>query len=247
MSKRDGDTSVKDFIDSGYLRDALINFIALLGWNSGSEQEIYTLDELIKQFTLDNVHKAGAVFDVDKFDWINGIYIRQLSADAFLAACLPYLTAANLITEVKTAYVVNETGEKLKEKDLKKILAIEQQRIKKLSEIPAAVDYLMKDNLNIDAKALVWKKSTAELTISNLKQIESVLKDIDDDNFGEKEIEKQVRAFLDTNNIETGDLLWPMRYALSGKEKSPGPFELASTLGKEKTLKRINSAITTLL
>lgn len=246
LSKRDGDTSVKDFIASGYLKEALINFIALLGWNSGTEQEIYTLDELVKQFTLDNVHKAGAVFDLDKFDWINGIYLRNQSLDIFYDLCLPFLEKANLITPEKNQLLVNETGERLKPKQFKEILALEQSRAKKISEIPAALDYFFKNELTYAPKSLIWKKSNQKETAERLTRLAELLKSVKEESFNTKTLEKIIREFIDKNSFDTGSILWPMRFCLSGKEKSPGPFELAAALGKEKTLARINSAISKL-
>lgn len=243
LSKRDGDVNVQDFIDKGYLRDAIINFIALLGWNSGTEQEIYSLEELIKQFTLDNVHKAGAVFDLDKLDWINGIYIRKLSADEFYNQCMPYLIKDNLLTPDKGRVVINSTGERVKPSYVKKILAMEQSRIKKLSDISAAVDYCFITELNYDAKSLIWKKSDKEKTLANLQLLEKILKKQKALDFTAPLLEKVIMELMEQSSINTGDMLWPMRYALSGRDKSPGPFELAGALGKAKTLERIVSAI----
>jgi glutamyl-tRNA synthetase len=243
MSKRDGDTSVQDFIDKGYLRDAILNFIALLGWNSGTEQEIYTLPELINQFTLDNVHKAGAVFDVDKLDWINGVYIRKLSTEDFYNQCEPFLIKADLISKDKTKIIITATGETVKPNYLKNILALEQTRIKKLSDIPEAVSYFFIDKPEYDAKQLIWRKSDDTQTSANLKNLEKILKKIKIEDFTKTILEKTIFEFINSNNLDTGSVLWPMRFALSGREKSPGPFEIAEALGKKKTLERINIAI----
>jgi nondiscriminating glutamyl-tRNA synthetase len=247
LSKRDGDSTVSDFIDSGYLKDALLNFIALLGWNAGTEQEIYTLDELEKQFSLDGVHKAGAIFDLDKLDWINGQYIRELSDDEFFKICLPYLEKSDLVTFKSKDILVKQTGETIKETELKKLLNLEKSRVKKLKDVPdAIIPYLLND-IEYEPKDLIWKKSDQSATVENLKTLENELKSIKPENFIEMEIEKHVLAYIESNNLDTGSMLWPMRFALSGRSKSPGPFELASALGKEKTLARLNSAIARLL
>lgn len=247
LSKRDGDTTVSDFIDSGYLKDALINFIALLGWNAGTEQEIYTLNELVKQFSLDNVHKAGAVFDLDKFDWINGVYIRELSEDKFYEACMPYLEKSGLLTFSDSQVIVNETGEKYKPAQIKKIIGLEQPRIKKLSEITEAINFFFIENLEYNADLLIWKKSDKETTVKNLGLLEETLNPLDEENFTKEKLEKILLDIIDKKSLDTGSILWPMRFALSGREKSPGPFDLAGALGKEKTLQRINHAISKLL
>lgn len=243
MSKRDGDTSVKDFIDKGYLKDALLNFIALLGWNSGTEQEIYTLPELVNQFTLDNVHKAGAVFDIDKLDWINGVYIRKMSIDDFYAQCLPYLVKDGLISVVNDKITVTATEEKVKPVFIKDILTLEQTRVKRLGEVPEALACFLTDKLEYEAKQLIWRKANADQTMENLKKLEKILKKIKAEDFAKTNLEKIITEFIGNNNLDTGSVLWPMRFALSGREKSPGPFDLAATLGKKKALERIIEAI----
>jgi len=243
MSKRDGDSSVQDFINRGYLKDALINFIALLGWNAGTEQEVYSLPELIKQFTLDNVHKAGAIFDTEKLDWINGMYLRQISIDDFYAACLSFLTKQNLLTEADGKIVVTETGEKLKPAQVKSILALEQSRAKRLEEIPDAVKFFFVKELEYDTASLIWKKADKEKTLAYMQALEKLLKKIKIEDFNAKNLEKLIFEHIQANGIDTGSMLWPMRFSLSGREKSPGPFDLAAVLGKKKTLERIASAL----
>ncbi|NQT49339.1 glutamate--tRNA ligase [Candidatus Kuenenbacteria bacterium] len=247
LSKRDGDVSVQDFIDKGYLKEAIINFIALLGWNAGTEQEIYTLNELTKQFSLDNVHKSGAVFDVDKLDWINGMYIRKLSLDDFYEQCLPYLIEAKLIIEKNKKLVIKDTGEEIKSSYLKNILALEQTRIKKFTEVGEVLEFFFKKELDYDPKKLVWKKSNKTDSLKNLKLLEKLLNEINESDFSSENLKKLITALLQENNIDTGSMLWPMRYALSGRDNSPDPFEIAQALGKEKTVERINLAITKLM
>lgn len=243
LSKRDGDTSVQDFIDQGYLKDAFINFIALLGWNAGTEQEVYTLSELTKQFTLDNVHKAGAVFDLDKLDWINGIYLRKLSADEFYEKCLPYLLKAGIVTVKKESLEINSTGEKVKPSYVKDILSLEQSRIKKLDEIAEAVKFFFDQELTYEAKDLIWKKSDKKTTLTSLKSLVTLLQQTDESSFDAEKLKALISDFMGKNSIDTGSLLWPMRFGLSGRAKSPDPFELAGAMGKEKTLKRLDAAI----
>jgi nondiscriminating glutamyl-tRNA synthetase len=245
MSKREGDVSVKDFIAKGYLKDALLNFISLLGWNSGTDQEIYTLDELIKQFTLEKVHKAGAVFDVDKLDWINGVYIRKMSIDTFVEQSLPYLESAGLITRDDTT-IYTTVGRKktvVALHWLKKVCALEQQRIKRLGELPEALDYFFTANVKITKKLLVWKKSTPAKTKEILENLLEAIKQMPDSDLSIEGIDKYIRAFITANSYENGDVLWPLRYSLSGREKSPSPFELVATMGKDMTVKRLQYAL----
>jgi nondiscriminating glutamyl-tRNA synthetase len=247
LSKRDGDTAVSDYIKKGYLKDALLNFIALLGWNAGTDQEIYTLRELEKQFTLDNIHKAGAIFDVEKLDWINGQYIRKLSIDEFYDKTIEYLEADGLVKVSDEHVIIVDTGEKVKPAQIKKILGLEQSRIKRLTEISDATEFFFKKEIEYDEKSLIWKKSDAKETIENLKKAEELFTGIKEEQFTKENIEKELIEFMEKNSIGTGNMLWPIRVALSGRDRSPGPFELAGTLGKEKTIERIGKAVSKLL
>ncbi|MFA6537365.1 MAG: glutamate--tRNA ligase [Patescibacteria group bacterium] len=244
LSKRDGDTSVKDFIAKGYLKDAFLNFISLLGWNSGSEQEVYSINELIQQFDLAKVHKSGAVFDLEKLDWLNGVYIRQLSPDEFYDLALPYLQSADLLEQKNDQLIIHATGEKIKSTDLKGILTLEQIRIKNLSELAEALRFffIKETDLNYEAKELVWKKSDSQKTKVDLQELSKILKKIKTEDWQLENIKKEINEFLLKNNLDTGSVLWPMRYALSGRAKSPDPFEIAYCLGKKQTLARLEIA-----
>ncbi|OGF30468.1 glutamate--tRNA ligase [Candidatus Falkowbacteria bacterium RIFOXYB2_FULL_35_7] len=243
MSKRDGDVSVKDFISQGYLKDALLNFITLLGWNAGTDQEIYTRDEMIKQFSLDNVHKAGAVFDLDKLDWINGVYIRQLDDEKFADLCIPYLCKAKLITQDNDKYVKSETGENIDISFIRRALALEQARIKNINEIADTVKFFFSDKFKYSKDLLVWKKSTKEATKKALALVMDELNKIDENQFKSETIEEKLKMLAQNNNLGNGDVFWPLRVALSGREKSPGPHEMAEVFGKDKTLIRLKDAI----
>ncbi len=244
LSKRDGDTSVKDFITKGYLKDAFLNFIALLGWNSGTEQEIYSRNELIQQFDLNKVHKSGAVFDLEKLDWLNGMYIRDLSDDEFFKNALPFLLEEKIIEQKnETTFLVKKTGESLRTTELKDIVLLEKTRVKKLNEITEALNYFFVNDLEYNPLELIWKKADKETTIDNLKNLTKILKKIKTENWNKSFIQKEINDFLLKNNLDTGSVLWPMRFSLSGRAKSPDPFEIAECLGKKNSLYRLESAI----
>lgn len=247
LSKRDGAASVKDFINQGYLKDALLNFIALLGWNSGTEQEIYSMSEMIKQFNIENVHKSGAIFDINKLDWINGLYIRKLKPEEFAKECLPFLIRAGLIIENKNKnknkLIVAATKKEIYFSDLSRICALEQTRIKKLSEVGESLKNFFVKKLEYDPKILIWKNSTVKKTVEILKDLVKELLSLDETNFNVENISKKIMSYIENNSLGNGDVLWPLRVALSGSEKSPGPFEIAAALGKTETIKRIKQAI----
>lgn len=235
MSKREGDVAVKDFLAKGYLKEALINFVAFLGWNPKTEQEIFSLDELIKEFAVEKINKSGAVFDLDKLDWINGLYIRKLSLSDLQEKCEPFLQQANLPYENFPKEFIQE------------VLRLEQERLKKLSEVGERVRYFFVDP-EYDGGILVWKKSTKEETQKNLQAMYSFLHEIPADKFTQEFLETEIKKFIADNKLTTGEVLWPLRAALSGLAASPGPFEIMGAFGllpngKDIILKRINTAI----
>lgn len=238
LSKREGDVAVKDFLSQGYLPEALLNFIAFLGWNPKTEQEIFSLEELIQQFDLNNVNKAGAIFDLDKLDWINGAYIRKLTAEDLYEKLVPYLKEAGI-------ELVNYPKE-----FLLKVIKLEQERLKKLSEIGERMQYFFKEP-EYDSALLVWKKGTVEGTKLALEKIKVYLSQLDPDELAKENLEPLMKDFIAQNNLTNGEVLWPLRVALSGLSASPGPFEIIdafSTLpdGDEIILRRIEAAISKL-
>jgi len=232
LSKRHGDVSVRDFIDKGYLSQALVNFIAFLGWNPGDEREIFSLDELKKEFTFDKVSKASAVFNLEKLDWYNQQYIREMDIKELTEKCIPYLINEGLITKED----VNEKGEWLNQ-----VVALEQQRMAKLSDLPTSVGFIFADSLEYDAELLIWKKSTKEETKKNLELLQEFLNNFND--WKLDVLDSKIGEWIKENDLTNGEVLWPMRVALSGQKNSPSPYEIASVLGKEKSLKRMNHAI----
>ncbi len=232
LSKRQGDVSVEDFKNKGYLPEALINFLALLGWNpgKGETQEIFSLEELIERFDENNIHRAGAVFDYKKLDWINAHYIKQKSDEELLKLCLPYFEK------------YFEGKESLKDADknkelLLKIVSIEKQRIKILSEVVENVDFYFQDP-EVDLELIRWKDMGNE----DLKEILLVLKNglekIDFSN-----AEKIKEELMKIAGDDRGKFLHPLRTLLSGQKNSPAPWEIAWIIGKEKTVVRIDKVL----
>lgn len=234
LSKRDGDVAVKDFLEAGYLPDALLNFVALLGWNPKTEQEKFTLLELIEQFSLEKVNKSGAVFDLDKLDWLNGVYIRSMKIEELFALCVPYLIQEAI------------PYEKYPKDFLYKVLLLEQSRLKKLSEIGERIKYFFSDPV-YEPNLLVWKKSDKETILKNLNALRGFIETIPKEQFAKESIESTIKKFIEISSLKTGEVLWPLRVALSGLDASPGPFEIMDAFsalpdGKEIILKRISQA-----
>jgi len=222
LSKRHGAVAIADYRKDGYLPETLVNFMAFLGWNPDTEREIFALPSLVKEFSLDKVQKSGAVFNIKRLDYLNGFYIRNKSLKRLTELCQPYLPEAD-------------------KEELKKIVAIYQERLKKLSEIRELTDFFFKDKLQYDKKLLRWKEMKDEEVSQFLDKLENILYKIDSRDFNKENLEKVLMPEAEKIG-DRGKLLWPLRVALSGKEASAPPFEIAEILGKEKTLDRIKQA-----
>jgi nondiscriminating glutamyl-tRNA synthetase len=252
LSKRHGAVAISDYRRQGYLPEALINFMALLGWNPGTERELYSMASLIKEFSLEKVQKGSAIFNIKRLDFLNGFYIRQKSVDKLTQLCLPYLIENKMIQPIDQdffqKYKIFETGEEIDLNSLQKIVSIYQKRLKKLSEITQLVDYFFKEKIEVNKELLRWKKMTDKELKKSLDRSEKILSKIKNEDWTKENLEKilikEAEKFaIDLNKGgDRGYLLWPLRVALSGKEASASPFEIADILGKEKVLKRIKEA-----
>lgn len=231
LSKRQGDVAAMDFLKKGYLPDALVNFIALLGWNPSGEQEIYSLDELIEKFDITKVNTSGAVFNYEKLDWLNHHYIKQLSDEAFVDHAIPFLEAKGLDTRDRAF--------------LLRIARLEKERVTILSEAGEETGFLFAP-IVYDPGLLVWKQSTKEQTKEMLGLLQSFLETISDTQWNHVALEQQIKGWIQEQGRGNGEVLWPLRIALSGKEKSPDPFSLAQVHGKQQSLALIQKAYASL-
>jgi glutamyl/glutaminyl-tRNA synthetase len=256
ISKRHRAVSVSWYKKEGYLPEAMINFMVLLGWNPGTEKEIFSLKELIKEFSLERVQKGGAIFNFQRLDWFNGYYIRQMDLDKLTKSCLSYLILDRLIVPVwgqgskakmyaiapdafgVKEYKVVATKELVNFTYLKKIVALEQERLKKLSEIGELTKFFFLDKLDYQPELLIWKKMTLKEVKNNLDILEKTLSKMA--KFDRKSLQDVLMPLAEKHG--SGELLWPLRVALTGQKASPSPFEIAEILGKERTLKRIKEA-----
>ncbi|OGF27961.1 glutamate--tRNA ligase [Candidatus Falkowbacteria bacterium RIFOXYB2_FULL_47_14] len=234
LSKRQGDVAVEDYRDKGYLTEALINFCALLGWHPKGDNEILTLKELEETFDYKNIGTSPAVFDIDKLDYFNGYYIRQKPLGELVELCRPFLEKNLALTD----------NPRKQSKDfITKVVELEQERLKKLSEIGELTRFFFVDKLDA-AKVLLllpWKKLTAEQARENLKLIVGLMEKIPEVNWTNDSLEEGIMDYLKKNELRVGEYLWPMRVALTGEKASPGPFDVAEVLGKAESLERIKA------
>lgn len=236
LSKRQGDVAVEDYLKKGYLKEALINFVALLGWNpgKGSTEEFFSLEELVQAFDFAQIHKGGAVFDLKKLDWMNTEYIKRLSIDKLYARVIDF---GLLETEFFKALPEDKKSEGF----LKKVLAVEHDRLVRLSEVGVHNPFFFSSEISYEAKLLHWRDNTAEMTRASLEQAEKVLGGFDDATWEDvKAIEEKL---LEAAGEKRGDLLSPLRVALTGAERSPSPAQVTWVLGKIESLARIQKAL----
>lgn len=231
LSKRHGAVPISEYKSLGYLPESLVNFMAFLGWNPGTTQEVFSIGELIAAFDISHVQKSGAVFNIEKLDWLNGEYIRKKSSKELTELCQPYLEDF-LHFQIPTPEFQIEY--------IEKVIALEQPRLKKLIEVGERTDYFFTEP-DYDPKILRWKEMTNSEVIKSLdKSIEILLK-IDIEKIDTKTL--GMMFLIEAEKMgDRGKLLWPLRAALSGKLASPGPFEIMEIIGKEKTLARLKNA-----
>lgn len=226
LSKRHGDVSVFDYVKKGYLPEAFVNFIAFLGWNPGGDREFFTLAELEKEFDFDKVGKAPAVFNIEKLNWYNKQYIMKMDRVELAKRCEDFYKQKN-----------NDASRL----DLAKVVGLEQGRADTLLEIVENTSFIF-ILPDYEAEMLVWKKSDKEKTKANLQSTLEFLQNLAGE-WTRENLESSILAWIKEHDLGNGDVLWPMRVALSGLQNSPGPLEIAEVLGKEETLVRIKKAV----
>jgi len=231
LSKRQGDVSVESYLDKGYLPEALINFLALCGWNPKDDQEIYAQEELARLFDLSKINKSGAIFNLEKLDWLNNHYLRQLPLDDYFTLALPFLPESETDTEFK-----------------QRVALMFRDRLNLPSQLTHLADFMFLPKLDYAEVSLTWKEQAAEQTIERLSTAKEWLQMTDEATLSDiKKLEEYLKSRIQEKGWGNGDTLWPLRVALSGQEKSPSPFELIFAYGLERSLKRIDGALAYLL
>lgn len=229
MSKRHGAVSVDEYRKQGFLPEALVNYLALLGWNEGKDREFYTLEELVQAFTLKRVHSSGAVFDLEKLKSVNGHYLKAL----------PF--------EEQSEYVKKYLEEKgydiscVSEQTWKLLVRIEMDRTKCGEDVGVDTNFVF-EVPSYESELLVWKKATPQSAKQALEWLHEVLYNINEENYRATEIEEILKESIKSSGMHRGEVLWPLRVALTGKKFSPSPFEALELLGKAESLQRITHA-----
>jgi len=227
MSKRHGATSVTEYRDQGYLPEAMVNFIALLGWSPGENREVMTRQEMIEAFSIEGIGSSGAVFDIEKLNWMNGLYLRQLSPEEYVARAKPFLEEAGLLAgNPSDTYV-------------KQALMLEQERAKTLGELAELVEFFFKAPDAYDEKGeRKWfrREGAGKLLAAAQARLAAV------EPFALEPIEAAVRGLGAESGLGAGPVIHTIRLAVTGRTAGPGLFELLAVLGKEEALSRLRAA-----
>ena len=226
LSKRSGHSSYEDLIEQGFLPETVINFVALLGWSSSDNREIFSLKELVDVFDYRHISKSPAVFDYTKLKWMNGEYIKAMDFDAFCEKAMP---------------VIKDTVKR--DMDFETIANMVKTRIEVFSDIPQLIDFLYEvPEYDISMYTHKKMKTNAESSLQVLKEILPIIKEQDD--FSNDALYERLLAFAGEKEYKNGYLMWPIRTAVSGKQMTPGgATELMALLGKDESIKRIEAAI----
>lgn len=227
LSKRQGDVAVEDYRDKGYLKEALINFVALLGWNYGDDKEYYEMDELIEKFSLERVHKAGAVFNLEKLNWLNFEHLRRKPDDVVLQWLKEEIRKSELSFKAFSDDYLIKVISAMKER----VSFVKEYLTKSLYFFEAPNQY---EEQNLKKR---WKEDSAELLGKLAQKFEQI------NNPSKEDYEKALDELSVQLNINKGKLVHPLRIAVSGIGEGPGVFDIITILGKEETLKRINTAL----
>lgn len=229
LSKRHGATAINEYRDMGYLPETMINFLSLLGWSLDDKTEIMSVEEIIRNFSLERISKTAAVFNMNKLQWMNGVYIRNLSPQSFAERSLPFVEQG-LPPEVKRPVDVNY---------LRAIAPLIQERTKTLSEVPPQVDFFFTDSLDCDPAMLVGKLEKAQAAAVLQKTI-TVLKSVSE--WKTEPMENAVRPLVEEMGMKAGPFFGVLRVAVTGRTASPPLFQTMEVLGREKCLSRLESA-----
>lgn len=234
MSKRKSQTALRAYIADGFIPEAMVNYLALLGWSSGTEEEIFSLDELVERFDLDKVQKGGAVFDRERLEWLNGAWIRRLAVDDLVDRLLPFLERARDEGRIARCPTADE---------LAALMPIVQERLPTLAAVVDLIGFLYVDELSLDPTLLVPKRWEAATTIRALRAARRRIADLGPVAFEADELEPALRALAEEEGWKAGDLFMAIRVAVTGRTATPPLFDTLVALGFERTLERLDRAV----
>ncbi len=234
MSKRKSQTAVSDYFGQGFIREGLVNYLALLGWATGTEEEVLALDEIVERFALEAVHKGGAVFDRERLEWLNGQWIRRLDPDELIERLRPFVEA-----ELDAGRIdwMPSDGE------LRSLLPVVQERLPTLGAIGDLVGFLWVDQVAVDPAMLVPKRWDAATARDGLTAARATIETVGEVTFEADELEPPLRAVAEARGWKAGDLFMAIRVAVTGRTATPPLFDTMVALGSQRTLARLDQAV----
>lgn len=231
LSKRHGAVSILDYREQGYLPETMFNFLSLIGWSLDDKTEIMTRQELIDNFSLERIGRTGAIFNKEKLDWMNGVFIRKLDHEDLLKKIIPFLEEG----------LPEKVARPVSREYVRRIVPLIQERINTLAEAATYADFFFIDTPEYDTSMLIGKKMTAEESLEALKASEKKLASLE--SFSHDLLENTLRDFAGELGLKAGQLFGLLRAATTGRNATPPLFDTMEVLGKERCLKRINSAL----
>jgi len=234
LSKRHGATTVSEYRDAGYLPEAIVNFLALLGWSLDDKTDLLTREELVANFSLERINKTAAVFNKPKLDWMNGIYIRKLSPEEFAQQAIPYLERdlpPSVPRPLSMQYVI-------------RVGQLVQERIKLLGELGKLCDFFFVENITYPPETLLVKGLNRDTAVAALSRVLAELNRLD--NWSSAMIEGVLRPLSEETALSTRQLFGMIRVAVTGKTATPPLFETMNVLGRERCILRIQNALKSL-
>ncbi|MFL5689388.1 MAG: glutamate--tRNA ligase [Chloroflexota bacterium] len=234
MSKRKSQTAMSDYIAEGFVREALVNYLALLGWATGTEEEVLAIDEIVERFELEAVHKGGAVFDRERLEWLNGQWIRRLAPDDLIDRLRPFVEAEHAAGRIDRVP---------SDEELRSLLPVITERLPRLGAIGDLVGFLWVEDIPLDAALLVPKRWDAATTREGLVAARATIADVGAVSFEADELEPPLRSLAEERGWKVGDLFMAIRVAVTGRTATPPLFDTLVALGREATLRRFDRAI----
>jgi glutamyl-tRNA synthetase len=237
LSKRKSQTAISDYIAQGFIREALVNYLALLGWSPGTGEEVLSLPEIVERFEIDRVQKGGAIFDRERLEWLNGQWIRRLDPDVLVDRLRPFLQA-----ELDAGRIDRMPADD----ELRPLVPVIQERLPVLGSIGELIGFLFRDRVDADPALLVPRRWDAATTAEALGAARHVVAEVGPVSYEAEEIEPPMRALAEARGWKPGDLFMAIRVAVTGRTAAPPLFDTLVALGYERTLERLDAAIAAL-
>ena len=237
MSKRKSQTAIDDYVAQGFVHEAIVNYLALLGWSTGTEEEILSLDELIERFDVTDVHKGGAVFDRERLEWMNGQWIRRFDPDDLIDRLRPFVEAEKVAGRIEWMPADDE---------LRALLPVIQERLPTLGAVGDLVGFLWVTDVDVEPEMLVPKRWDVATARDGLGAARDTIEAVGDVSFEADELEPPLRALAEERGWKVGDLFMAIRVAVTGRTATPPLFDTLVALGRERVLARIDRALAVL-